>query len=209
MKTIDIEKALILLEDETKPYNLCIKCSLLNGTGCNGPAIIKMSPARRVEWFQLLRAYLRSLEPWKWSYAYIAEAADLSENTVIKTFNDPDYDPRVSTLTAIFNVMCPSRGENSCPLKSLQTSETIYEDKPETLFELNSLRDSMERTRRILENIHDSYAKEIREIRNVEQRKVDFLTKEVSTKNEQIANLTAQIIRLHEQNDKLINKLVN
>ena len=129
MKTIDIEKALILLEDETKPYNLCIKCSLLNGTGCNGPAIIKMSPARRVEWFQLLRAYLRSLEPWKWSYAYIAEAADLSENTVIKTFNDPDYDPRVSTLTAIFNVMCPSRGENSCPLKSLQTSETIYEDK--------------------------------------------------------------------------------
>lgn len=207
MKTIDIEKALTLLDDETKPYNFCIKCPFLNGTGCNGPAIIKMSPARRVEWFQLLRAYLRSIEPWKWSYAYIAEKAEISEGAVIKLFNDVNYDPRVSTVAAVFNIMCPSKGENPCPLKSFQNAQTVYEDRPETLIELNLLRASIEQSSAVLENIHAAHANEMAMIREGEMKKIEYLTKEVAIKNEQIAKLNAQIEKLHDQNSRLIDKL--
>jgi hypothetical protein len=161
--------------DPSKPYDACVGCMYINSAKCDGPNFLAMTPERRCEWLQRRRAFLRSIEPDKWNYDYVAEQSKVGKNTVISIFSDPTYSPRVDTLESVLRVMVNgSWGENPCPL-TLCAPEIIYADSPETVRILAERGEQVSQLQNTLANIHHFYAEELDKVRRDTQDQIALL----------------------------------
>lgn len=101
---------------EEKPYNRCLNCENI-GKHCDGPNFLAMSTERRCEWMRLRKEYLHSLEPDKWTNAYIAEVSGVSKVTVARVFSGDTKDIRLSTIGCIIKVLVNgSWGQYPCAM---------------------------------------------------------------------------------------------
>lgn len=184
--------------DPDKPYDICIACAFINNASCDGPNFALMTAERRCEWLQARRLFLKGQEPYKWSYDYIAEEADVAKNTVISIFVDPMYDPRISTLQRVLKVVVNgSGGKNPCPLMSKNGPEIVYADTPETVQVLSEKIAQLESLQNMLDNIHGSYKEEMEAIRAKAEKIADYLKQEIAKRDDMLS-----------KKDRIIEKLV-
>lgn len=176
--------------DPDKPYDICVGCSYINSAKCNGPNFLAMTPERRCEWLQRRRAFLRTREPEKWSYDYVAEAAQVGKNTVVSIFTDPEYDARVSTLERVVRVMVSGQwGEASCPLLAGEEAGVVYTDTPETIRLLAEKSEQVMHLQHTLDNIHEFYTAELNRVRSERNELIDVLIADGQLKDKIIDKL--------------------
>ena len=155
---------------EEKPYNRCLNCENI-GTSCDGPNFLAMSAERRSEWMRLRKEYLHSMEPDKWTNAYIAEVSGVSKVTVARVFSGDTKDIRLSTIGCIIKVLVNgSWGQYPCAMAA-----TADLDRPALLQRAEVLEAECARLR-------DAQASEQRKIAHL-LKETDFLEEELRTKD--------------------------
>lgn len=188
---------------EEKPYNRCLNCESI-GKKCDGPNFLAMTAERRSEWMRLRKEYLHSLEPDKWTNAYIAEAAGVSKVTVSRVLSGDMKDIRISTIESILKVLVNgSWGQYPCALASDQQPETVYVDNPALLQRAETAEAECAQLRAMLESLHQGHQSEIMEAHASDQAKIKHLIKETEFLEEQ---LRAKDRLLDERRDFLRRK---
>lgn len=161
---------------EEKPYNRCLNCVNI-GQKCDGPNFLAMSAERRSEWMRLRKEYLHSLEPDKWTNAYIAEVSGVSKVTVARVFSGDTKDIRLSTIGCIIKVLVNgSWGQYPC---AMAASADL--DRPALLQRAE---------------VAEAECARMREAQASEQRKIDHLIKEMDFLEGQLRHKDRYILAL-------------
>ena len=161
---------------EEKPYNRCLNCENI-GKHCDGPNFLAMSTERRCEWMRLRKEYLHSLEPDKWTNAYIAEVSGVSKVTVARVFSGDTKDIRLSTIGCIIKVLVNgSWGQYPCAMAA-----TADLDRPALLQRAE---------------VAEAECARLRESQASDQRKVAHLLKETDFLERQLRHKDRYILVL-------------
>ena len=161
---------------EEKPYNRCLNCDNI-GSQCDGPNFLAMSAERRCEWMRLRKEYLHSLEPDKWTNAYIAEESGVSKVTVARVFSGDTKDIRISTIESILKVLVNgSWGKYPCAMAAAADI-----DRPALLQRAE---------------VAEAECARMREAQAAEQRKIDHLIKETDFLEAQLRHKDRYILAL-------------
>lgn len=162
---------------EEKPYNRCVDCIHI-GKKCDGPDFLAMKIPRLCEWSRLRKDYLHTKDK-KWTNAYIADAAGLSEKTVKRFFAGDVDDLKFTTAASIIEVLVDGTwGQYPCAMAALET-ETVYVDNPAVVEQCKHLQET-------LDALTITHKREIVEIREFEQGRVEYLKKQVEFKEDQM-----------------------
>lgn len=173
---------------EEKPYNRCINCESI-GKKCDGPNFLAMTAERRSEWMRLRKEYLHSLEPDKWTSAYIAEAAGVSKVTVARALSGDMKDIRISTIENILRVLVNgSWGQYPCAMVSGQGT-----DSPALLQRAEAAESECARLRAALDSMSQGRQSEIAEAHASDRAKIDHLIKETEFLEEQLRHKDQQL----------------
>ena len=165
---------------EEKPYNRCIDCIHI-GKNCDGPNFFAMDIQRLYEWSRLRKDYLHSQDA-KWTNAYIAEAADVSKKTVDRFFAGEIDDPKIISAAGIIKVLVNGTwGQYPCALAAMAEKEEVFVDNPAIVEQCKHLQES-------LDALTIAHKREIAEIREFEQSRVEYLKEQVRFKEEQMRN---------------------
>lgn len=171
---------------EEKPYNRCIDCIHI-GKNCDGPDFLAMEIPRLCEWCRLRKDYLHSKDK-KWTNAYIADAAGLSEKTIKRFFAGDLDDLKLSTAASIIKVLVNGTwGQYPCALAAMAEQE--YGDS-------HAIAEQCKQLQETLDALTATHKREISEIREFEQGRVEYLKKQVAFKEEQ---MRAKDQLLHER----------
>ena len=163
---------------EEKPYNRCIDCVHI-GKNCDGPDFLAMDIPRLCEWCRLRKDYLHSQDK-KWTNAYIADAAGLSEKTIKRFFVGDVDDLKLTTAASIIKVLVNGTwGQYPCALAALAEKEEVYVDNPAIVEQCRRLQES-------LDSLTITHKREIAEIRDYEQGRIEYLKEQVRFKEEQM-----------------------
>lgn len=163
---------------EEKPYNRCIDCVHI-GKNCDGPDFLAMDIPRLCEWCRLRKDYLHSQDK-KWTNAYIADAAGLSEKTIKRFFVGDVDDLKLTTAASIIKVLVNGTwGQYPCALAALAEKEEVYVDNPAIVEQCRRLQES-------LDSLTITHKREIAEIREYEQGRIEYLKEQVRFKEEQM-----------------------
>lgn len=188
---------------EEKPYNRCLNCESI-GKKCDGPNFLAMTAERRSEWMRLRKEYLHSLEPDKWTNAYIAEVSGVSKVTVARVFSGDTKDIRISTIEAILKVLVNgSWGQYPCAMGGDVEPETVYLDNPALLQRAEAAEAECAQLRAMLESMSQGHRAEIVEAHASDQAKIAHLIKETEFLEEQLRHKDQQ---LDERRDFLRRK---
>lgn len=167
---------------DEKPYNRCLNCVNI-GKKCDGPNFLAMSAERRCEWMRLRKEYLHSLEPDKWTNAYIAEASGISKVTVSRVLSGDTKDIRISTIESILKVLVNgSWGQHPCAIDG----EAEPVDNPALLQRAEAAEAECVRLRAALDSVSQGRQSEIAEAHANAQSKIDHLLKETEFLEEQL-----------------------
>ena len=162
---------------EEKPYNRCVDC-VHTGQKCDGPNFLAMDIPRLCEWSRLRKDYLHTLDK-KWTNAYIADASKLSEKTVARFFAGDIEDLKLTTAASIIKVLIDGTwGKYPCAMAALET-ETVYVDNPAIVDQCKHLQES-------LDALTIAHKREVAEIREYEQGRIEYLKEQVRFKEEQM-----------------------
>lgn len=108
--------------------------------------ILSMTSQQRCD-FLHARLELLHAQDKHWGYKHVAELCGLSEATVRSIITDPEYDPRISSLQDLCNVMGENFGQ-----------DIIYQDTPETVALIaakdEEIRQLTEAVARLTETVH-------------------------------------------------------
>lgn len=171
---------------EEKPYNMCLNCAHI-GKRCDGPNFLAMTPERRSEWMRLRKDYLHSIEPDKWTNAYIAETAGVSKITVSRVLSGDMKDLRISTIESVLKVLVNGTwGQYPCAMAGETSAEVVYMDSPELVKRAEESTAECERLRAMLEKMTADHKEDISTAHADDQKKIDFLREQIKFKEEQM-----------------------
>lgn len=169
---------------EEKPYNICISCPKL-GQSCDGPNFLAMPIERFCEWCRLRRDYLG------WKNQLVADKACVSKISVDRIMAGDSKDLRITTMQAVAKALVNgSWGQSPCVLVT-ETEKEIYVDNPVIIAQCQHLQNT-------LDALSVEYKKEIAAVREDEQKKIDFLMKQIGIKDKHIELLYSVINRLEK-----------
>ena len=161
---------------DEKPYNACLNCIHI-GKNCDGPNFLAMSTDRWCEWCKLRKEFLG------WTNAYIAEQAGVSKISVDRIMSGSVKDLRTTTMQAVTKVMVNgSWGEHPCAMPALSGSEPAYTDNPA----LVEKAEQCDRLQAAMDQMVADHKAELERIHTEEQRKIDFLKRQMEQHEEQI-----------------------
>lgn len=175
------------------PYNLCFHCPAHTVT-CDGPNEQSMPIDRYVEWNEQL-AKRKGM-----TRQDIADESGLPLPTVISIMSGRTTDPRHSTTQAISKAISGGCwGKYPCHIAYMLMTNSYehtirHEDYRALTNEISSLRREIEEYRAALADIHNSYGKELADVRADSQRKIDHLLAENKKKDEQISKLIDKLL---------------
>lgn len=160
---------------QDKPYDFCHLCKKLSIT-CEGPNLLAMDGDRLTEWLNHRADALRLTQQ------DIAEQAEVAVGTVNNVFAGRSKDMRVGTLRAIVRVLIGGCWGHPCHhaqmfLSGLDTDEDkvilLERQIEETKRELADRTEELERARKVIEELHNSYNHEIEAVRQSFTRELD------------------------------------
>ena len=153
---------------EEKPYNACVTCVHI-GKNCDGPNFLAMSTERWCEWCHLRKDYLN------FTNATIAEKAGISKISVDRIMSGNVKDLRTTTMQAVTKALVNgSWGQYPCSL-----ADATQTGNPELVEKCNKLQAT-------LDKMAADHKAELLAVRAEDQRKVDFLQKQVAFKEQQM-----------------------
>lgn len=177
-------------------YDRCLNCTYLLEKHCDGPNILAMTPKRRGEWLRALKQ-IRGL-----TIQDIADQAEVATATVERILSGDELkDIRVNTLARISFVLVGSAGQYPCALASADDSAYLAKTIAEKDVQISRMRET-------IDNIHESYAKELnairesydtsytRELQEVRadcKAKIDYLRAELEKKDRMIEQLISKL----------------
>lgn len=169
---------------EEKPYNICISCPRIGQT-CDGPNFLAMTIDRFCEWCKLRRDYLG------WKNQVVADKARVSKISVERIMAGDSKDLRITTMQAVARALVNGTwGQSPCVLVT-ETEKEIYVDNPVIVAQCQHLQNT-------LDALSVEYKKEIAAVREDEQKKIDFLMKQIGIKDKHIELLYSVINRLEK-----------
>lgn len=160
---------------QTKPYDFCHICKKLSVT-CEGPNLLAMDGERLTEWLNA-RA-----EDMRLTQQDISEKANVAIGTVNNVMAGRGKDMRVGTLRAIVQVLIGGCWGHPCHhAQAVLTGLGTPEDKAallqrqleDTRRELEDRTDELDRARRVIDDLHNSYNHEIEAVRKSFTRELD------------------------------------
>lgn len=171
-----------------KPYNKCIPCQHRIEKRCDGPRTSAMPLARWCEFMRDMK------EANGLTNQIIAERSGVSIKTIERIMAmNCDQDIRRETARLIEDAIIGSSNQYPCYLAFEESVPNESEQLKDALRELERLTGDNEEYRKIQADIHTSYNKELQDVRDEAQRKIDFL-------RQQIDRLTKENDRLWEEN---------
>lgn len=166
---------------EEKPYNICISCSRIGQT-CDGPNFLAMTVDRWCEWCRLRRDFL------KWKNQTIAEKSGISKISIDRIMAGDVKDLRITTMQAVSRALVDGIwGQSPCVLVT-ETEKEIYVDNPVIIAQCQQLQNT-------LDTLSEEYKSEIAAVREEDQKKIDFLIKQIAIKDKHIELLHSIINR--------------
>lgn len=163
---------------EEKPYNRCIDCMHI-GKKCDGPDFLAMEIPRLCEWCRLRKDYLHSQDA-KWTNAFIADAAEVSKKTVDRFFAGDIDDLKITTAARIIKVLVNGTwGQYPCAMAAMAEKEEVYVDNPAIVEQCRHLQET-------LDALTIAHKREVAEIREYEQGRIEYLKEQVRFKEEQM-----------------------
>lgn len=157
---------------EEKPYNICISCPKI-GQSCDGPNFLAMTIERWCEWCHLRRDYLG------WKNQTIADKSGVSKISIDRIMAGDVKDLRITTMQAVTKALVNGVwGQSPCVLVT-ETEKEIYVDNPVIVAQCQHLQNS-------LDILSEEYKKEVANVREDAQQKIDFLREQVAIKDKQI-----------------------
>lgn len=157
---------------EENPHNICVSCSRIGQT-CDGPNFLAMTVDRWCEWCHLRRDYLG------WKNQTIADKAGVSKVSVDRIMAGDVKDLRITTMQAVSRALVNgSWGQSPCVLVT-EAEKDIYKDNPVILAQCQQIQNT-------LDSLSDECKKELAFIREADERKIAFLTKQIEIKDKHI-----------------------
>lgn len=176
-------------DSPNKPYNRCLSCAH-RGDSCDGPRTAGLPLARWKE-------YMRDLKEINGlTNADVAERSELTVKTIERALSPAsDQDIMRETARKIENAIMGSTSRYPCYLAFQEENEPEEGQMLKAMSELKRLTGDNEEYKKIQEEIHDSYQKEMAIIRAEGQRKVEFLL-------EQLANAREDCVYWRNENNR-------
>ena len=157
---------------EEKPYNICISCPKI-GVTCDGPNFLAMSVERWCEWCHLRRDFL------KWKNQTIADKAGVSKVSIDRIMAKDVKDLRITTMQAVTRALVNGTwGQSPCVLVT-ESEKEIYVDNPVIVAQCQHLQNT-------LDALSKEHKTELAFIREDAQKKIDFLSNQITIKDKQI-----------------------
>lgn len=173
-----------------KPYNKCIPCQHRIEKRCDGPRTSAMPLPRWCEFMRDMK------EANALTNQIVAERSGVSIKTIERIMaQNCDQDIRRETARLIEDAIIGSSNQYPCYLAFEGSVPNESEQLKDALRELERLTGDNEEYRKIQVDIHTSYNKELQDVRDEAQRKIDFL-------RQQIDRLTKDNDRLWEENTR-------
>lgn len=173
-----------------KPYNKCIPCQHRIEKRCDGPRTSAMPLARWCEFMRDMK------EANGLTNQIVAERSGVSIKTIERIMaQNCEQDIRRETARLIEDAIIGSSNQYPCYLAFEESVPNESEQLKDALRELERLTGDNEEYRKIQADIHTSYNKELQDVRDEAQRKIDFL-------RQQIDRLTKDNDRLWEENTR-------
>lgn len=192
-------------ETKCKPYNRCLYCRHRLEKRCDGPRTSAMPLARWCEFIRDLK------EVTGITNAEIAERTGISIKTIERLMspNPPDQDIRRETARLIEDTVIGSSNKYPCYL-------AFEDDANETSMRIATLSADLERAistntdySKALDGIHESYAIEMRTIREDAQKKISFLLEEITRLREDVDHWRNENLRKGRLIDNYMEKIVS
>lgn len=204
------------ISEEEFPFDTCITCDFRDARRCAGPNASNMTPTRRCDFFQKLQRHNKNTmrNGASWSYDYIAAQTNgVSRSTVIRCITDTNYVPGVDTYSEVFRVLFDgSVNQYPCGIHS-QEKEIAYVDSPETLAEMERIKQENEAIRADLAQLrsnigrtHDFQEKELAAVRAEAETKIKAYEADIAEYKELVAHMRAQVNRKDDYIDRLAKK---
>ena len=173
-------------------YDRCLGCQYL-GAGCSGPNTNLMDFERYVEWVRALRELRRS-QGKPVSLMQMADGTDLSKNTIDNFFSGKIKDVSRTTMCRIEKYLIGGLSKSPCAMDLVSDRDIVYQDRPETV-------EALERSNKIIDDIHASYQKELEAVRDSYQKEMAVLREEAQRKID-------HLLKENDRMDRIINKLL-
>lgn len=173
---------------EEKPYNICISCSRM-GQSCDGPNFLAMSVERWCEWCRLRKDHLN------WRNSTLSEKSGVSKISIDRIMAGDVKDLRITTMQAVTKALVNgSWGQSPCVLVT-ETEKEIYADNPVLTAQCQQIQNT-------LDALSCECKKEMEQIRQEDQRKIEFLKSQVAIKDKHIELLHSIIQDINKDNRK-------
>jgi|GEM_PF-3987623 len=167
---------------QQKPYDKCLFCPNL-GVSCDGPNFLAMTNERRIEWAQKRKNDIGKTN------AQIAEESGIPKGTIDRILSGHGGDVRISTMAPILKTLVGGTwGQYPC-----HDPEGAQIDEGSAKRMLEDKDAEIERLRRQLGSVHESYAAELRTVREEAQRKIDFVKEDIKARDSRIAKQDEQL----------------
>lgn len=212
----DIETSFDMISEQEFPFDTCITCPFRNAKKCAGPNASGMTPERRCDFFQKLQKHNKDSRRngASWSYDYICSCTNgVSRSTVIRCMTDKNYVPGVDTFSEVMRVLFDGDvNQYPCGIHS-QEKQIAYVDSPETLEEMERIRQENESIRAELAQLrsnigitHDFQEKELEKVRADARTRAEAYEKDVQEYKDLVAHMREQMSRKDDYIDRLAKK---
>lgn len=183
-----------------KPYNRCLSCHHRTEKRCDGPRTSAMKLERWCEFMRDMK------EANNLTNAEISEKSGVSLKTIERLMaQNCTQDIMRETARAIEDAIIGSSNQYPCYI--------AFEESQHGNTQLNDAMRELERAladnkdyREVLDNIHNSYRAEMETIRSEAQRKIEFLTEQLSWVKQKNDNLWEENLRKSKLVDTLLSK---
>lgn len=184
-----------------KPYNKCLPCQHRIEKRCDGPRTSAMTLERWCEFMRDMK------EANGLTNADVAERSGVSIKTIERIMaQNCEQDIRRETARLIEDAIIGSSNQYPCYLAFEESVPQESERLAEALREMERLAGDNEEYKKIQDNIHTSYNKELQDVRDDSQRKIDFLRSQLDRLQRENDNLWAENNRKSKVIDMFLEK---
>lgn len=187
-----------------KPYNRCLACHHREAKRCDGPRTSAMVLARWCEFMRDMK------EANRLTNAYIAEKSGVSIKTIERLMAlNSDQDIMRETARRIEDAIIGSSNQYPCYLAFEETAPDNAQQLTEATRELERALADNKDYRVALDNIHASYAAEIKLVRDDGQKRLEEAQKMIDFLLEELKRVRSDAEHWRSENDrkgKLIDK---
>lgn len=179
-------------------FDRCIEKCVFLGNGCSGPRTTAMTFERWLVWIKNLRE-LRKRQGRRVTNGNIADACELSKNTVDNLFAGKTKDVSRTTCSRIEDFLIGGEGKWPCAMDLSSDKEVVYQDRPETLDALALREEQVQKLRANYGDLKNSMDCELNRVR-------EEFTEDIREYKDLVNLLKDQIKRKDDYIDRLATK---